>query len=360
MHAMRPFGRTVAALAIAATTTLAACSDSTGPTIASIDTEEAAAKVAPIAAVFDQSAFASMAGAGAFFGTAPSASLRAAAGLTESLRSGRAGDARAVLLARSAAVQVSAAVVPDNVKGGTYVYNTSSSTYVRGTAAGAPANGFRVVLYAWDALAERPASPLTRIGYVDLIDESTASSDAVRVRVVRDQGSATLADYVISHSVNASGESFGLNGSASNATHSVNFVLTGSATGAVGAERVSASFDVSVPTVGYSVGMQMSLDAATMEAEASLRIGYDGHTLTFDQTSTETSAEIKVRYDGALYATFTSTWNPTTGESTERFVKGNGQPLTPQEIEAVVELFERAFDLGAFWDGLLWPVYAFE
>ena len=359
MHAMRPFGRTLAALAIAATTTLAACGDSTGPTVSSIDTDEAAAKVAPIAAVFEQSAFESMAFAGDYFATAPSASFRALSQLTDAAR-GRRLDAGALVLARSAAVEVSAAVVPEEVKGSTYVYDADVAGYVLSNAAGAPANGFRVVLYAWDALAGAPASPLNRIGYVDLIDESTASANALRVRVVRDQGSATLADYVISHGTTANGETFALNGSATNGTKTVNFTLNGSVSGAVGAETITASYSVSVPSLGYSVGMQLSADAASEEISASLSIGYDGHTLTFDQTMTEDGLKIEVRYDGALYATQTVRYDPATGEVTQRFVKANGQPLTPQEVQAVAELFQRAFDLGSFWDGLLWPVYAFE
>jgi hypothetical protein len=360
MHAMRPFGRTLATLAIAATTTLAACSDSTGPdTVSSIDADVAAAKIAPIAAVFEQSAFESMMFAGDYFASAPTASLAAVSKLTASLRSGRSGDASAILLARSATAVVSADVVPETVKGNTYVYDPSAHDYVLSDATGAPANGIRIVLYAWDALAGAPASPLARIGYVDLIDQSTASSDALRVRVVRDQGSATLADYVISYGVTASSETFGINGSASNATTTVNFGLNASVTGAEGAEKITAAFDVSVPALGYSVGLQTSVDLALERATSSLSVGYDGHVLTFDQTATATSVQGEVKYDGRLYATFTATYNETTGEYTERFVKANGDPLTQRELAELGLLFERAFDLGGFWIGLLWPVYAF-
>lgn len=366
MHAMRPFRRTLSALAIVATTTLAACKDSSGPgTIDYIDASGAAAAAAPIAEVFDQSVFESMAAAGTSFSAAPTTSLAAVANLTRALRDGQRVDARAVLLARSAAPSLN--VVPLTVRGNTYVYDVNSHEYVEDAAAtGAPANGIRVVIYALDAFTGQPATPLNRIGYVDLIDQSTSSTDALRVLIVREQGSQTLADYVISGSQSTTSASFGINGWASNGTTTVNFNLN---MGFSSAGRATITFKVSVPSLAYSVSMQTTME---MVSEEQLRlteratIAYGGHTLAFnlsgvvDALGEGNDLRGDVRYDGKIYATLTVGHDPVTGEPTAEFVKANGEALTQQELDEISNLFERAFDLGSFWVGLLWPLEAFQ
>lgn len=68
--------------------------------------------------------------------------------------------------------------------------------YVVSGRSGAPQNGVRFELYRMDPYDGYPTSPLSRIGYVDFIDEDSGSTEAVRVRAVRTGGSnRVIADY---------------------------------------------------------------------------------------------------------------------------------------------------------------------
>src|SRR6184192_194917 len=68
---------------------------------------------------------------------------------------------------------IAAAIFPDSARGKTFVWDTTSDRYVTSTAAGAPANGVRFLLYAVQPFAIVPARPLSMIGYVDLTDQTT-------------------------------------------------------------------------------------------------------------------------------------------------------------------------------------------
>ena len=56
---------------------------------------------------------------------------------------------------------------------------------------GAPANGVRFVLYAVDPVMLRPVEPVVEVGYADIIDQSTASTTDIRVKVVAGERRST-------------------------------------------------------------------------------------------------------------------------------------------------------------------------
>ena len=355
MSFVRNARRTAAVLAALA---VGACSDSTAPTINNIDAQAAAAKSAPVMAVMDQPALASFTSLGEVQGLPASASvaaLGAVARLTNAAAHGR-WEASAPILARSAAR--SADVLPPDVRGKLYTYNTTTGQYEGAASAEAPANGARIILYAWDVLAGRPSTPLTPSGYVDLIDESTPTQNRLHVIVHRNDGNMNVMDYAITHSVNGTSESFSIAGSADNGTTTVNFTLSGT----MSTSAATVTFDLSAPSVGFSVHVEANLNEATGNATVGIRLGYDGHTLAFDlsvhanSTTGEVTANGEIKFDGMRYVTYSMTYNPTTGTETATFQKANGQPLTAAELEQIQDLFERALDFDRFWEGLLWPV----
>lgn len=325
----------------------AACSDSTGPgSTSTLDTDAAMNRMEPVAAVLEQPVFTSLQGAGEYlgeFGLGPVASLT-----TKLTRSGF--DPR-ILRNLAPSAPKAAAVVPNTVKGTTYIYDEGSASYVPAVdATGAPAAGVRVILYAWDPLAGAPASPLNRVGYVDLIDESTSSTDVLRVRLVRDEGSAILADYTISHSLTIDRETFGINGSANNGTTTVNFDLDFVAEG----EVMSASFHISAPSQGASMSLELSSDPVAGTNDIGLAFGFDGHTLTFDLRATaDETAMGEVKLDGRLYATFTA------DSTAQVWEKADGTPLTADERERLGLLLGRGLEITGIWMWLVWPMDMF-
>jgi hypothetical protein len=343
------------ATALVAAVAVAACSDSTAPTIDQIDAQAAAAKVEPVMNVMDQPALASF-GVLADFdelpGAAASAASLTAVGRLTSAAARGTWDRSAQLFARSAAR--SADVLPADVRGKIYTYNEATGQYEGTTSAEAPANGIRVVLYAVNPLTGQISSPLTPVGYVDLIDESNASQN--RLSVILVSGSTTLMDYDITHSVTASSESFSIAGWATNGTTPVTFNLTGTENGT----GATLTFDLAAQTVGFTVHVGANVSAVTGQATVETALGYDGHTLSFRLTLHENGMDGEIKFDGMRYATLTVTVERTgdTETVTTTFVKANGRPMTIEEVEQIGDLFERALDFGGFWAGLLWPLGA--
>jgi hypothetical protein len=239
-----------------------------------------------------------------------------------------------------------------------YVYNATTGQYEVAAEPDAttPADGVRIVLYAWNVLSGAPSSPLTRIGHVDLIDESNASQNRLNVVLVRAEGSVTLMDYDITHSVSSSSESFSIAGSATNGTTPVTFNLTGTAS----ETAATITFDLEAESVGFEVHVGMNANALTEQATVETSLGYGGHTLSFRLATTANGIEGEIKFDGMRYATLTITVEetPNSVTTTVSFVKANGQPMTVEEIEQIQAVFERALNFAGFWEALLWPVGA--
>lgn len=343
------------AAALLATLAIAACGDSTAPTIDHIDATAASAKVEPVIAVMDQPALASFGSLATVTGlpaSASAAALGAVARLTKSAAQGR-WEASTPRVARSAAR--SADILPVDVRGKRYTYNEQTASYeVAADPAGAPTNGIRIVIYAWDVLAGVPSSPLTAIGHVDLIDQSNAAQNRLNVVLVRTEGNAELMNYAITHSVTTSSESFSIAGSATNGTTPVTFTLSGTAS----ETAATITFDLSAASVGFNVHVGANVNALTEQATIGISLGYDGHTLSFDASLSANGMNGEVKFDGMRYVVWSMTYDPVTGTATTQFTKANGQPLTAQELEQISNLFERALDFDGFWAGLLWPLGA--
>lgn len=344
-----------AAVAFAATFA-AACSDATAPTIDHVDATAATAAAQPVVNVLDQPALASFASLGALSGlpaSASAASVNAVSLLTKAAARGQ-WDRKAPLFARSAARDV----VPIEVRGNMYEYSTTTQQYEVSSSpdAGTPANGIRIVLYAWDVLNNTFSSPLTRIGHVDLIDESNASQNRVNVVLTRANGNVTLMDYDITHSVTTSSESFSIAGSATNGITPVVFNLSGNAS----ETAATVTFDLEAETVGFEVHVGMNANAATQQASVETSLGYNGHTLSFALWTTANGIDGEIKFDNLKYAELSIVVEETPGSvtTTVTFQKANGQPMTVEEVEQIQAVFERALDFTGFWEALLWPVGA--
>lgn len=112
-------------------------------------------------------------------------------------RSQRPGQARARARAPGDA-GTEAFTVPWMLVGETLEWDRTEGYVVSGRA-GAPSNGVRFLLYRMDGQTGYPATPLSRIGYLDLIDADTHNEEAVRVRAIRTTGpDRVIADYRVS------------------------------------------------------------------------------------------------------------------------------------------------------------------
>jgi hypothetical protein len=348
MHFARTLSRTAAVLTVAV---VGACSDSTGPVVDNIDAAAATAAVQPVMNVMEQQAlasFGSLTDVPGLPASTSAAALGAVARLTNAAAHGR-WDGSAPALARAAAR--SADVLPGDVLGKLYTWNTTTLRYEGAANGEVPPTAAWIVLYAWDVLNNRPATPLNPIGMVKLNDLSTDTEDKLNV-VVEKSDATVLMDYTITRAVTPSSESFSIEGSASNGTTTLNFDLSGTSD----ATTATVTFDLSAPSVGFTLHIGAYVNAETQQATVDMALGYDGHSLVFEMAAAPNRVSCEIKYDQARYASLTVTYNPETDTETVVFVKANRRPWTSEELEQLEALFDRALNLDRFWEGLLWPI----
>lgn len=121
-------------------------------------------------------------------------------------RVGMFGMALLLKLQRAAALAPAAVSLPASFLGKTLIYDPSMSGYkVDDTATGAPTDGVRLIYYSIEPTGQ-PVLPLDSLGYIDLTEQSTASTKALRMQVLQTSGGTPLivADYDLEHSATAS------------------------------------------------------------------------------------------------------------------------------------------------------------
>lgn len=335
---------TALALGFALVALLGACSDSTGPDIGDFDPESVASSLDEVLSTsqVDEDVLVSLELAGEVLadqgGMAP---VLLPAGRQVGGLLPRLDDVRRAELA--------APIFPSNLLGKTFVYDVETDDYVIDDAAtGAPANGIRLLYYAIDPVTRRPVDPLVELGYLDLTDESTASSTRLGIEVVSTSGDAdvTLIDYFIDASYAATESTLSVTllaeGYLSDGSERLNFELSQSVD--IGSDLQSAAFEIDHTLELVERGVTVTLHAAGSGSEAApgsadfdalLTIQEGGETVEVDVTlvDAETSEiEGAIRYNGATAIVIGGTGDEPT------FTRPDGSPLGPAEVDALIAL----------------------
>lgn len=150
----------------------------------------------------------------------------------------------------AAQVNVALAVLPVEVLGKTFEYNTGTSQYAATERAGAPANGVRFILYAINPVTQVPVEPLAEAGYADVLDESTATSNAVRLQVV--SGGVTYLNYGVTGAFTEGTGHAVVDGFVTNGTTLVNFDLDNSYSEASNG-TIGFDYHLDAPTLGIEL-----------------------------------------------------------------------------------------------------------
>ncbi|MEP7002041.1 MAG: hypothetical protein ABI969_16250 [bacterium] len=308
------FGFLVATLAFTAS-----CQDDTSvnPRAEPFDAAGAMTKFEPVAAVLDQGIFTS------FEGELP---------VFEHFF--RSGD--------------SSPGIPPGVIGSTFVYDPASKLYVVDpNATGTPATGVRFVLYAWDQTRLAPATPLTRVGFVDLAPANGSNTgEATRILIMRDAGQTAIADFVVAHGATPGLQTFGIAGTATDGSTTMSIAVDGTRTDANPHHLV---FDVTLssPALGVRAVERLTFDQATAALAERLELNYDGHTLTDENVGNG----LEVKFDGALYSKVVLA---TAGQST-KYLKPDGSALAERDVADLKALLNRVVATNFFWIELVWP-----
>jgi len=254
-------------------------------------------------------------------------------------------------------------IFPSNLLGVTFVYDDVAGDYVPSTLPGAPAAGVRFLYYAMNPVTEQPVLPLVELGYVDLIDESTALSTRLQVDLVDTSGAtpAKLVDYFIDGSFTLNGTTlsvtFVADGFISDGTDQLEFLLTESASYTEGANTLSVTVDhdVTSPTQGVTLtlvgGATLPIDdGGALSADFAVSISDGENVVVFALNFTDTTADGTISFNGTVVIVITGTENSLT------FSRPDGSELSQEEIDALDEIGDVADELFDLAEHLLEPM----
>lgn len=268
-HAQLRHAWLAASLSIA----LAACSDGNDGNGAPFNAEGTSNDVNAVTASFNSPAMASLGWAaggidgvfgapvvssslGAIHNAAPSGNLAATA--RRMVRSANGFNSRLT-------TNVALAVLPAEVLGKTYEYNTGTAQYEATDRAGAPTNGVRFIVYTINPITQVPAEPLSEAGYADVLDESTATTNSLRVQLV--SGGTTYLNYGVTGTATATSANVVVDGFVTDGTTLVNFDLDNAVSDAANGS-ISFDYRLDAPSrdvnLVYLIGITQVTTSAAM------------------------------------------------------------------------------------------------
>lgn len=242
------------------------------------------------------------------------------------------------------------AIIPDSLYGRVYEWNDTTDVYVFRGATVSNLNGVRFLLYAV-GLDGEVFEPVTQIGTLDVVDQSTSSALRLHVLVKNTAGTTTYVDYSIdltgsntSAQATASGQITNGLGGGSNKTLSFDETFTVNANGA----RVLATFALNNPAITLMLNESVSFDDPNIVINADFRIIQNNQTIrtvgriTANNTTQEIDVHVAVYVDGHPVASIDG--DPTLPGT--QWVDAGGEPLTPADLAALDNLFDalEAFD----------------
>ena len=334
---------------------LAGCSDSNdGGSGAPFSAEGTSSDVNAVSATFSSPAMASLGWAangidGVFGAPVVSSSFGA---IQEAAPTGNlAGTARRAALSAKGfnhrnVTSVALAVIPVEVLGKTFEYNSTLAQYEATERAGAPVNGVRFIVYAINPISGIPVEPLTEAGYADVLDESTATSNALRLQLV--SNGTTYLNYGVTGAATTSGGQVVVDGFATDGTTLVNFNLDNTYSEAANG-TIGFDYRLDVPSLDldlvYLISVtQISTPAALADIDVSVSgphgdVGIAGNL-------TEGGGQLTANVNGAAFAVVTL------GNDSEvtSITKPDGSALSLPEYGA----------LAAIWGAVLKGLDVFE
>lgn len=276
--------------------------------------------------------------AGALFG-------RLAAAGAGALRVGAPRAARLPVAPRLTTIGTSEGMtIPLDMRGKVYVHDAQNRYVEDPDATGAPAQGFRIMLYPWNASAapgeQWGASP---IGYADVIDEGTASEERLVVNMFANGGANPVIAFAIADAPTAGGSADTLSGTVNAAggrTMSYRFASLTTGTGTA-SERTVTNVHVDVPGSSFQIDGK-TIDGLQSGDVESLSAKFAGDEVTFSVPAVLADGEYvesdttSISVNGTLAGYMLT--NATEGEPV--LVHPNGSEMTVEEKLAVLKVAE--------------------
>jgi hypothetical protein len=318
----------------------------------------ASADMAAAGATFDSPVYASFSQLSFLFDDAVGGSLvsGSAAALSQPVPGSRLQTAYATAAERigrmlprtaSGSFVTASVAIPATLLGETFVY--SGGTYVVSGESGAPANGVRFMLYDLDPATLLPSDPLVEIGHVDVIDFSSGTTSAARVIVVA--GGATYLDYRVTVTSTSTAGKITVVGLISDANTAATFNVTATVNSAGSFTLVES---LAIPERDLSLRLSMTSSGTTPETSVigitlDMR-GGNGWVRLIGQF-TQDGGTLNVLVNGTQFATITESVGAPTA-----IIGVDGQPLAPDELAALEDIFSFTGEAFLVFSALITPV----
>jgi hypothetical protein len=256
-------------------------------------------------------------------------------------------------------------VFPPELLGTTFEWNFGEGHYVPTERAGAPTNGLRFVLYAIDPLTRQPTEPLVETGHLDLTDEGTDSTTRLGLEAV--SGSETLIDYFIELSYLLLGNDISVTvaaeGFISDGVDRLDFVLSQGATLLSSTESIEMDLVYALSLAGENVSVTVEMhgefdfsgENPIEAANVELRVQNGTEFVDFEMgLNADNSLTGVIKYNGVDVVYISGT------EGDPVFESATGEPLTLEEVAALVDLFNMIDDVFDLVDDLFEPFGGFD
>jgi len=256
-------------------------------------------------------------------------------------------------------------VFPPELLGTTFEWNFGEGHYVPTERAGAPTNGLRFVLYAIDPLTRQPTEPLVETGHLDLTDEGTDSTTRLGLEAV--SGSETLIDYFIELSYLLLGNDISVTvaaeGFISDGADRLDFVLSQGATLLSSTESIEMDLVYALSLAGENVSVTVEMhgefdfsgENPIEAANVELRVQNGTEFVDFEMgLNADNSLTGVIKYNGVDVVYISGT------EGDPVFESATGEPLTLEEVAALVDLFNMIDDVFDLVDHLFEPFGGFD
>jgi hypothetical protein len=242
-----------------------------------------------------------------------------------------------------------AAAIPPEAAGKTFIYDPGTGGYVVSDREPLASNTVRFILYAVDPVTFAPVDPLVETGYVDIIDLSSGSTSAARVRVF--SGDTEYLNYLVSISSTVTSGRISVIGFVTDGATQANFNLRATLTSSAG---LTLTYSVDVPSRDVSIDLTLTssgFDPETSTIEVTLDMRGPNGWLLLSGEFTVDGGTLTVRSNGKLLATITSMG------TTDPVITGtDGQPLAQEEAEALQGIFQLTGEAFTSFDQMFAPV----
>ena len=335
------------------------------------DPAAVSANLSSVDSAFDSDVFRSFSTASIMLDIATAPAFRPAATLTEMLQPKLARTGARMFLPSLRQAQklqamvpnlsISAAqgrIIPDTMYGRVFEWDTAANQYAWDSVTVVGLSGVRFILYATD-LAGQVVEPVSAIGTLDIIDQSTPTK--LQLQILVKGGATTYVDYTASFTSGVNSASATVSGTITNGlsggdnkTLSFDESLSVNAGGA----NVQATFALNNPAITLMLNESVAYNDPNTIINADFRLIQNGETIrvvghiTINNLSAVT-VSVTVYVDGHPVATFNG--DPATAD----WVDAGGEPLSAADLVALADLFDAFENFGDTVYNLFAPVAIF-